>query len=186
MVIATPLSLCPRERPGTQFIRDWVGLRARLDGWFTPFSTFQETGGQSRGFCTVCHYLTVLPPPTLTHTEALETVCVTVTFRSGRCYLLFLVPYASWSSHSPQTLVMEDVLVSPTCPSVCRRGVLALTIVSPNSCLLFPTSSSPDIASDPRTVQPVASRYTVYAIPASHVIRTVQCLPCYVLSRDVL
>jgi len=38
-------------------------------------------------FGTVCHYLTVLPPPTIFNTEAFEAVCVTVALRSGRCYL---------------------------------------------------------------------------------------------------
>jgi hypothetical protein len=31
VVNATPLSLYPRERPGTHFIGGWVGLRACLD-----------------------------------------------------------------------------------------------------------------------------------------------------------
>ena len=61
--------------------------------------------------CTVCHYLTVLPPSTLTHPESLVNVCVTVTLLSGHCYLLFLVTYAPRSSHSSHTLVMDNVLV---------------------------------------------------------------------------
>ena len=63
--------------------------------------------------------------------------------------LLFVVPYAPWSSNFPPTPEMADVPFFSACPSICRwgGGLITQTIESPNSCLLFPTSSSPDSAS---------------------------------------
>jgi len=56
----------------------------------------------------------------------------------------------------------KDVVISLTCPGLCRQGGgrSALPIVSPNSCLLFPTSSSPDSSS---AALCVGSRYNPLA-----------------------
>ena len=109
-----------------------------------------STAGQSRSFVlsvTTSQFYHLPPLPTLRH---LKLFChCRYTLRS----LLLVIPvYLMLHGHlnSPQTLVMEDVLTSPTCPNLCRRGGgggSVLSIVSPDSCLPFPTSSSPDSSS---------------------------------------
>ena len=49
-------------------------------------------------FCTVCHYLTVLPPPTITHTEAFEAVLSLSLYAPVVATCYSCVPYAPWSS----------------------------------------------------------------------------------------
>jgi hypothetical protein len=63
---------------------------------------------------------------------------------------------------SPPTLVMEDALVSPTLSVFMPSGVSALTVVFPDSCLLFPTSSSPP--DSPSTTPSVGIRCSPLAI----------------------
>ena len=81
-----------------------------------------STAGQSRSFVlsvTTSQFYHLPPLPTLRH---LKLFChCRYTLRS----LLLVIPvYLMLHGHlnSPQTLVMEDVLTSPTCPNLCRRG----------------------------------------------------------------
>ena len=76
------------------------------------------------------------------------------------CYCC--VPHAAGLSPFSSAPRDKDVLISLTCPSLCCRGEggSALSVVSPNICLLFPTSSSPDRSS---TALCVGSRYSPLA-----------------------
>jgi len=93
---------------------------------------------------------------------------VTVVLRSGRCYLLLLCTL--YSRFNAPLLNLAEFLAS-------GRGVgSALSIVSPNNCLLFPNYSSPESSSlapyateeveiRTRTVQPVAQSLYLLSYP---------------------
>ena len=187
-----PVALSLGQTPGTHCTRGRVALRAGPDGCeksrrhrdifyihihclitvtfqFTPCLTFQESGGLA-AIRTVCHTLTILPPLNITHLTALE-MFVTVALRSGRCYMLLLCTLCSIVIAILLVPGDKDVIISLTYPGLCRRvgggGASALPIVSPNSCLLFPTSS-PDSSSTALSVEsryiPLATSFYGYAL----------------------
>ena len=75
-----------------------------------------------RNFCTVCHTPSVLLPLINTHPYSLE-LFVTAALRSSRCYKLLLCTLCSSVIAIPLGPHEKDVLISLTCPGLCRRLV---------------------------------------------------------------
>jgi len=141
-----------------------------------------------RSFCIGCHTLTVLPPLIITHPDALELFshsCFTI-----RSLLLVIAVYLMLQGyrHSPQPLAirmyLSYLLVHVYAAGGGGGGLSALTIVSPNSCVLFPTFSSPDSSS---TALCIESRYIPLATSFyGYALGRIRGLPVSTVSPDVV
>jgi len=131
--------------PVTHFTGGWVGPRAGLDGRkissppgfflyihvyclitvtfpFTPFSSFQETGGLAAVFALSVTLSPFHHPTSLPTQRPLKLFCPCRFTLRSLLYVIAVYLMLQGHRHSSQPLVKKDVLISLTCPSLCRPG----------------------------------------------------------------